>query len=486
VLSQSNTKLTASNVVRKTLAPSCFGSSATNSASKVAGKTSAAQLYTTDVHMVNRAVTSLFGQVIPRLLQASAWVTIVLCLGIYILCVVVFAALFFWLGPDCFNFAVDPDDWSFTRVLWLSVHTFSTVGYGSAHPTCAAAEVLVLAESFVQLVLTFWFSGFTIFAAMRPRSRVRFSKHYLLSPSKDTFSHPDGQGGLLLVLRLVRESPHALRDAKVTVQAVIKSQLPDGSLTSHSAELKIPSNVRTSLEVWEVAHPIVEGSPLWEIRNNLDEKLTGIEVSLCVYDTAYMQEVRLYTSYAVDEFVKFAQFDSMASLVPSQHGGIPMLVVDHSKLDTYTKEAAIEMGRCSRKAFGISKTLRRLGSSGNMSMPGYRRKNSTGVGLFPRSGEGRKTSTFRSAGKAAILMRRASTAASTAGAAAPSDDERKRQASENARLAALALNSTAPPASYCKPAAAPPDEGKAAVPACAGAEVEDLVEDCCTQLGGSP
>lgn len=84
-------------------------------------------------------------------------------------------------------------------MLWLSVHTFSTVGYGSAHPTCAAAEVLVLAESFVQLVLTFWFSGFTIFAAMRPRSRVRFSKHYLLSPSKDTFSHPDGQVSALRV-----------------------------------------------------------------------------------------------------------------------------------------------------------------------------------------------------------------------------------------------------------------------------------------------
>jgi hypothetical protein len=56
----------------------------------------------------------------------------------------VFAVFFYFFGTDCFSFSIDGVDFSFHELLWLSVHTFSSVGYGSVAPICAGAQVLVL------------------------------------------------------------------------------------------------------------------------------------------------------------------------------------------------------------------------------------------------------------------------------------------------------------------------------------------------------
>jgi len=262
---------------------------------------------------------------------------------LYVASITFFALIYYSLGAECFAFSSDSAEWDFRRVLWLSVHTFSTIGYGTSVPDCTAAEVLVLLESYVALLLTFWFSGFTIFFAMRPRSRVRFSKNYLLSTENDE---------LLLQVRMVRESPHALRDARATVQAVlIEDEQADGSAMERCVELKLVASTKSYLDQWTLCHHIVAGSPLWEIRTQLASKLTGIDVSLCVYDTAYMQEMRLYASYASNEFVQRAHFAPMIKLVTNPRGGAATLFVDHAKLDAFIRE-------------GISSPARKRGFAG--------------------------------------------------------------------------------------------------------------------------
>ena len=277
------------------------------------GKSSLLQPHASSIRMVNPPFNSFFAQLIPRLLQASAWVTVVLFGVLYLASITFFAMIYYALGAECFTFSSDSAEWGFRRVLWLSVHTFSTIGYGTSVPDCTAAEVLVLLESYVALLLTFWFSGFTIFFAMRPRSRVRFSKNYLLSTENDE---------LLLYVRMVRESPHALRDARATVQAVLVEEQTDGSAMERCVELKLVASTKSSLDQWTLCHQIVAGSPLWEIRTQLASKLTGIDVSLCVYDTAYMQEMRLYASYASNEFVQRAHFAPMIKLVANPRGPV--------------------------------------------------------------------------------------------------------------------------------------------------------------------
>ena len=53
--------------------------------------------------------------------------------------VVVFAGLYFAAGADCFTLAAS---FSFTQMLYLSIHVFTTVGFGSDSPgACAGPQV---------------------------------------------------------------------------------------------------------------------------------------------------------------------------------------------------------------------------------------------------------------------------------------------------------------------------------------------------------
>ena len=45
-------------------------------------------------------------------------------------------------------------------MLYLSLHTFSSVGYGSIYPTCAAAQWVVFVESYATLLVQGAFGGY--------------------------------------------------------------------------------------------------------------------------------------------------------------------------------------------------------------------------------------------------------------------------------------------------------------------------------------
>ena len=61
---------------------------------------------------------------------------------------VLFAAFFYAEGEACY----ETDEFDFAQMIWLSVHTFTTVGFGSVFPTCAGGHLIVLAEQYVALV----------------------------------------------------------------------------------------------------------------------------------------------------------------------------------------------------------------------------------------------------------------------------------------------------------------------------------------------
>jgi hypothetical protein len=90
----------------------------------------------------------------------------------------------------------------FHRVLWLSVHTFTTIGYGSSYPTCISTEVLVFLEHYVATVMEGAFIAIFLFKFLMPRPAVRFSQKCLVAADR-------------LAIRLVRESNYQLSGCKV-------------------------------------------------------------------------------------------------------------------------------------------------------------------------------------------------------------------------------------------------------------------------------
>ncbi|KAL1520328.1 hypothetical protein AB1Y20_021918 [Prymnesium parvum] len=244
------------------------------------------------IRVTGRRHRACFSVCMPLVLQLHPALVVLCMFGVYAACCALFAAIYFAIGEECFR--MEGDEFDFNKALWLSVHTFTTVGYGSIYPVCASAHVTVLAQGFVSVLAGATIGGRLFFEVMRPASKIRFSDVFLLDTSGHTPS---------LTFRLVRESGAVLRDAHVRVQAQILTVQPDGSVSGKRVELPLRSNFFSMLEQWQIYHDINIHSPLWSIRGDLKAQLHVIDVSLSVYDTAYMQEVRMYKSYRHTAFV---------------------------------------------------------------------------------------------------------------------------------------------------------------------------------------
>ena len=272
-----------------------------------------------------------FSTFIPSMLQLSAPALIFMSFVIYIGCTLFFAFLFYGQGADCFVLPARPTEFHY-EAFWLSVQTFSTVGFGSIYPICFSGHLVVVFECFSSLIVNAILGGAIFFNVMLPRSRIRFSKQALV----DVDVHPrTGTSYKMITFRLVRESNATMRDANIRVQArfIAKGAEDGGRDDSQLTELKLKSSYYNLLEQWQVYHTIDERSPLWSVRDNLPTALSALEVSIVVFDVAYNQDVRRFHAYSHGELVFGATFDVMVGR--SMEHGEKVLEIRHDKLDSY-------------------------------------------------------------------------------------------------------------------------------------------------------
>lgn len=278
-----------------------------------------------DVVAVNK-VRSILGSVIPRIIQMQPWAVLTIGLVAYVSTTLFFALLFWLSGAECFEFTAA--DFDYTEMIWLSVHTISSVGFGSAYPVCVSAQIFVLLEAYASLLVQAVIGAYVVFIFMRSRARIRFSRHCLISRID---ANTDEDSSSELNFRLVRESYSVVRDAQIYVQ--VRYWLPDaqddgasfsghqksktrhiasvGHVSDRRGELALDADQMSVLEHWHVSHRITVASPLWPIRNNLDECLRSVDVSLTAYDTAFNQPVKLYVHYKKEEILHNSYFEPM-------------------------------------------------------------------------------------------------------------------------------------------------------------------------------
>ena len=95
-------------------------------------------------------------------------------------------------------------------MLWLSSHTFTTVGYGSIYPTCAGGQILVVVEQYAAFLLGGFMCSIILVRAMQPAARFRFAKVALITLG-------DEHDPARLSVRLSNISRYSL--SKVTAEA---------------------------------------------------------------------------------------------------------------------------------------------------------------------------------------------------------------------------------------------------------------------------
>jgi inward rectifier potassium channel len=224
--------------------------------------------------------------------------------GVYLLGNVLFALAYLLCGPGALR-GTDPSipDGSFLQAFLFSVQTLGTIGYGAIVPMGHAANVIVIVEAFISILLIAVVTGLTIARFSRPTARIRFSGQALIAPYLD---------GWALMFRMA--------NARASELIELRAQVLFTSFTREGDKV-VRRFDRLALEreqvvffplAWTVVHPITADSPLWGLTpTDLVERDAELLVLLSGFDETHAQVVHARTSYKPEEIVWNARFRSV-------------------------------------------------------------------------------------------------------------------------------------------------------------------------------
>lgn len=174
-----------------------------------------------DIIHVNTGTFTL--DMLQQLFYSSPPVVILVALVLYVATVCVFAAIFTMFGAECFKLE-DDDDFGFAPMLWMSIHAFSTIGFGNLapHQSCVGPQLVLLVETFVSVLTISAIGGYVVKQFLRPLSSVRFSSCFLVNGGRRRVRMEDEDSSeeyRYLTFRMVRRGRVQLRHIQVQVQA---------------------------------------------------------------------------------------------------------------------------------------------------------------------------------------------------------------------------------------------------------------------------
>jgi len=211
---------------------------------------------------------------------------------------------------------------SFADAFFFSVQTMGTIGYGAMYPQSGAANLLVVAESIVGLILTALVTGLVFAKFSRSTARVVFSREAVIGPVN---------GVPTLSFRLGNERGNQIVDAHIRAVLTRSERLQEGARTStfyRMHDLKLTRERSLSLRrSWSVQHPIEPGSPLHGASAaSLAEEEAELQVMIVGLDDTSMQPVHAGHRYFAHQITWGARHADVLS--ESDDGA---LVLDLSK-----------------------------------------------------------------------------------------------------------------------------------------------------------
>jgi len=190
-----------------------------------------------------------FRDVYYLFLRISWWWAIAWIVGIYLALNAVFAAVYLALGG-----VVNVRPHSFWDAFCFSVQTMGTIGYGSMYPTSVAANVVMVAESVVSLLVTALATGLVFAKFSRSGARVAFSKHAVIGPM---------DGVPTLMVRVGNERGNSILEATIRVALIRTERIKEGTVFYRLIDLKLTRDRSPAMaRSWTVMHPIDAESPL--------------------------------------------------------------------------------------------------------------------------------------------------------------------------------------------------------------------------------
>lgn len=236
------------------------------------------------------------------------WPRIIVIMIICFLGINTVFAILYWLDRDAFEVSDALQVTSFEKAFYMSVHTLSTVGYGSVAPTAKSVylNLCVMMESVVGLITVTIITGIAWSKFARPRAHIHFSSNIIIS----TF-----YGHRCLMFRAANTRHSGDVHENFFRIGVILTNRKTGLRQVYDVPLVTPEWPSIKLPA-TLIHIIDIHSPFY--RFNSTEDLSSARVALIALmtglDTTFAENVYARKMYFWDDFAFDQQFADFATI----------------------------------------------------------------------------------------------------------------------------------------------------------------------------
>ena len=187
--------------------------------------------------------------------------------AIYLLVNFVFATLF-WLVPGAI---ANARPHNFADVLFFSIETLATVGYGEMYPSSLYGHVLAALEIMCGVTFTAILTGLTFVRFSRPRAKLIFAPNPVVTMHK---------GKPTLMLRIANGRANLLLDATAKLNVMVSNTTAEGKRVRRVQEMRLErAHAPVFPFAWTIMHVLDERSPLHGFD---DTKAIGLQVQVFV------------------------------------------------------------------------------------------------------------------------------------------------------------------------------------------------------------
>ena len=221
----------------------------------------------------------------------------------YLVSNVGFALAYMALGPEALEGALDVSASTFPRAFFFSVHTLSTVGYGSIVPASVAANALMTIESVFGIFGVALTTGLVFARFARPTAKILFSKNALVAPYR-------GERGLMFRIANQRSTQIIELEATVAFSRMVEE---DGRRIRRFYPLALERQKVVFFPLaWTIVHPINRDSPFYDLTSEECIRSDAeILVLLKGIDETFSQTVHARSSYTAEEILWSSKFSDL-------------------------------------------------------------------------------------------------------------------------------------------------------------------------------
>ena len=238
-------------------------------------------------------------------LRMPLWGLLLLLASVYVGLNLVFAGLYL-LDP---HGVANLKRGDFVDAFFFSVQTLSTVGYGVMTPISLYANVMVVVQCFLGLLLTAVTTGVVFAHVSKPTARVMFSKVATVTVY---------EGVPHLMFRAANERSNRILETEVMLSLARQVQTAEGRRWRRLQDLKVTRSRSPLFALsWTIMHRLDESSPLFGATpETLLDEMVEIVVVISGVDDIFAQRIHARYVYSAADIMWDKEFVDVLSEAP--------------------------------------------------------------------------------------------------------------------------------------------------------------------------